>query len=43
MSFLATIISFGLEVLTTVFGLMLYTYLEKRKLSKVIRKAGEPK
>lgn len=42
MSFIATIVSFGLECLTTVIGIKLYLWLDDRKRMKSAkqRKAG---
>lgn len=34
MSFIATILSFGLEILTTVFGIKAYLWLDDRKQRK---------
>ena len=38
MSFIATILSFGLEILTTVAGIKVYQWLDKRKQFKSAKK-----
>lgn len=38
MSLLATILSFGLEILTTVFGIKLYLWWDDRNRRKAMRK-----
>lgn len=38
MSFIATILSFGLEILTTVAGLKVFLWLDNRKQRKSVKK-----